>query len=195
MGAATQRPAPGRAARRILCLAAAALAAAQAGCLFVAAGVAGGAAATGYYYYKGRYYREYPAGLADAMAAVRTALGELQFPLISEEVKNATAYVESKAADGSHIRIYLDSVSSPVPADGTLTRVAVRVGAFGDEDISRRILDQVSAHLVQPGLLRPVPAPHAAAAPPPAGAVQPVSAQMPGEPPLAPPAPVVPKGK
>ncbi len=200
MGAGSERPGAGPAAwaRRILLVMAAALAAVQAGCLLVAAGVASGAAATGYCYYKGRYYREYPAALGDALAAARTALTELQFPVLSEEAKNGSAFVASRTADGSAIRIYLDTVESRVPADGpALTRVSVRVGAFGDEEVSKRILDQVSLHLVAPTLLRPMPQP-TAAAPPPPGPIRPASALMPGEtppPPLAPPTPVGGKNK
>jgi hypothetical protein len=198
MGAGSERPgaAHGRVARRAFYVVVACLAAAQAGCLIVAAGVAGGAAATGYCYYKGRYYRDYPTAIGDALAAVRTALLELQFPVLSEEAKNGTAFVSSKTADGSAIRIYLDTVDSRVPADGpALTRVAVRVGAFGDEEVSRRILDQVTRHLVAPAILMPTAQP-TAGAPPAPSPVRPASAAlMPGEtppPPLAPPAP---KGK
>src|SRR5262249_41439439 len=79
----------------------------QGGRLPVGAGVAGGAAATGYVYYKGRLYRDSPASLGDSLAAVRTGLVELQFPITGEEVKNGSGYLTSKTADGSTIRMYL----------------------------------------------------------------------------------------
>ncbi len=165
----------------------AALALVQAGCLVVAAGVAGGAAATGYVYYKGRVCRDYLASLPDTLAAVRTSLVEMQFPITSEESKNGTAYLTSRTTDGTTIRLYVEPVPSRIPAEGTLTRVSIRVGAFGDEGLSTRILDQVAGHLAPPMLLRPTP--QLPAVPPP---VHPAAATLPGEtppPPLAPPLP------
>jgi hypothetical protein len=175
--------------RLLPCLVVVVLTLTQTGCLVVAAGAAAGAAATGYVYYKGRACRDFPASLADAHAATRAALLDLQFPVVTEESKNDSSYIASRTADGSTIRIWLELEPSRVPADGTLTRVSVRVGAFGDESVSRRILDQVAVHFVAPGLVRQ----QAAAASPPAPApIQPVRAVVPGEtapPPLAPPAP------
>jgi hypothetical protein len=134
-------------------VAVAVVAIAQGGCLIVAAGVAGGAAAAGYFYYKGRICQEYPATLGDTLAAVRAALTDLQFPITKEETKSDSAFLASRTADGSQIRIELDLLPSRVPADGTLTRVGIRVGlGFGDEAVSKRILDQIGLHLV------PVPA-------------------------------------
>jgi hypothetical protein len=174
--------------RRILAIAVAAVAVVQGGCLVVAAGVAGGAAAAGYCYYKGRVCQEYPASLADTLAAVRTSLAELQFPITKEETKSESAYVTSRTADGSKVSIELDLVPSRVPADGTLTRVGIRVGlAFGDEAVSKRILDQVSLHLVPGPMVPAAPAP-APVLPPPVQR----TGFVPGEtapPPLAPPLP------
>jgi hypothetical protein len=164
------------------------LALAQTGCLVVAAGAAAGAAATGYVYYKGCLSRAYPANIEYALSATRTSLQELQFPLITEEAKDGSAYLASKTADGTNVRIWLEMVPSRIPSDGNLTRVSVRVGAFGDEAVSMRILDQIGAHLLPPSLVRPqlaVPSPVVPSA------VQPTRALMPGEtsaPPLAAPA-------
>jgi hypothetical protein len=174
-----------KALRIFSCMAVAALAVAQTGCLVVAAGAAAGAAATGYVYYKGRLYRDYPAGVADALAATRAGLLDLQFPLVSEETKDGSACVSSRTADGTAVRIWLDMVPSRVPADGSMTRISVRVGAFGDEAVSARILDQIVMHLVPPALVRPQASVAPGLAEP---AIQPVRALMPGEtspPPLA----------
>ena len=163
----------------------------NAGCLVVAASAAvgGAAAAAGYAYYNGCLYRDYPASLGDALAAVRTALTELQLPVVKEETDTGSAVVVTHTADGSKVRIHLDVVASRIPVEASATRVSVRVGAFGDEAVSVRVLDQVSAHLVSPGgapRLMPQPA-----APPLAalGPVQTTAAVRPGEtppPPLAP---------
>jgi hypothetical protein len=169
----------------------AALAVAQAGCLAVAAGVAGGAAATGYVYYKGRYNRDYTAALNDTLTAVRTALDEMKFPITAEESKNGTSYLTSRTTDGSIMRIYVEPVPSRIPAEGTLTRVGIRVGAFGDEPLSIRFLDQVGFHLIPPALLQPAPL-----SGPALPGVRPAGAVLPAEtpaPPLA--APLPPKGR
>lgn len=192
----SQRPRPGGA--RLALWLAGLLALAQTGCLFVAAGVAGTAAGAGYLYYKGRVYRDYPASLADARAAVQASLIELQFPVTAQEDKAGSHFFASKTADSSPVKIYLDPVSSQVPADGMLTRISVRVGAFGNEDVSARILNQIDLHLVAPRLALPLPAPPSAVmrpAPQPSGIQQAVATQPVFETAPPPLAPATPKGK
>ena len=158
------------------CLLAAALALVNGGCLALVAGAAaGGAAAAGYAYYNGRLYRDFPAGMADAAAAVRTSLAELQLPVVSETMANGSVVVISRAGDGAKVDVQLDLVPSRIPAEGALTRVSVRVGAFGDEEVSGHILDRVSMHLAPASAaVQPTPAaPPAETAPPPLAAPEP----------------------
>jgi hypothetical protein len=152
----------------------------NAGCLLAVCGAAaGGAAATGYLYYNGLLYRDYNANIADSLAAVRTSLQELQFPIVEEKSDTGTAYVKTRTGDGHTVRIYIDIVPSPIPAEGALTRVGIRVGFSGDEPVSARILDQVSSHLVARAVPPAVPAPG-----------PPLSASQPPGPTLLPPRPV-----
>ena len=109
------------------------LALVNAGCLVAAAGVAAGAGAAGYLYYNGLLYRDYHAGLADTLAAVRAALVELQFPISGEKTDTGSAFVKTRTSDGHTVRIYLDTVPSPIPAEGVMTRLGIRVGVTGDE--------------------------------------------------------------
>jgi hypothetical protein len=166
---------------RLFCLLVAASALGSAGCLVVAAGAAaGGAAAATYAYVRGQMYREYPVPLDEAHAAVRTALNELQLTFASEDkgTKSNQSYVEGRTGDGKVIRINLVTRSHPIPAEGVITRVSVRVGALGDDAVTKRLLDQVSRHL------KPMPAD----APQPAPAVDPATSARPPEtppPPLA----------
>ena len=143
---------------------------ANAGCLVAAVGAAaGGAAAAGYLYYTAPLAREYPVSYADALADVKAALTELQFPFEKEKAEGNGAVLETRTGDGVKVQISLDSVTSPVPADGSLTRVSVRVGHFGDEAISERIQDQIARHVAPPptAVSRPAaPAPVETAAPP-----------------------------
>jgi hypothetical protein len=133
------------------------LALANGGCLLAVAG-AGAAAGVGYAYYNGLLYRDYHANLDDSLSAVRASLVELQFPIIEQKADTGTAYVKTRTADGHTVRIHLDLVPSPIPVEGSLTRVAIRVGFSGDEAISARILEQVNSHLVAPGTAPAQPA-------------------------------------
>lgn len=149
----------------------------QGGCLLALAGVAGGAAATGYFYCKGRVYRDFPAPFSDVHSAVRAALLDLHFIVFTEEAKDGKAFFVTKTTNGKKVRIYLNCLSSPIPAVGLLTRVSIRVACFGDEAVSAHIFDQVAFRLSHPA---PV-APGAPVAPP-------------GPPPVVAPAPIQPTG-
>jgi hypothetical protein len=136
--------------RRLGWVALALFAACQAGCMLAVAGAAAGAGAAGYMYYNGLLYRDYHANMGDAAAALRTSLVELGFPLLKEKNDAGSAYFQSQTGDGSTVRVYLDTVPSPIPSEGAVTRISVRVGFSGDESVSARILDQVSKHLISP---------------------------------------------
>ncbi|MBV9122106.1 MAG: DUF3568 family protein, partial [Planctomycetes bacterium] len=126
--------------------------------------------------------------LDDAWAAAHAALNELGMPVEAQGRESAGAYIQSRTSDGEPVHITLDMEASRSPAEGTLTRVGVRVATFGDYDFSERILNQIGAHLV----VKPPPG----QAPAPAttlGPIQPVPAAPPREtaaPPLLPPEPL-----
>lgn len=160
----------------------------QGGCLLAIAGVCAGGAATGYFYAKGRIYRDYPAGLPAALSAAEAALADLHFLLFTRDVKDGKAFLVTKTASGKKVRIYLDCLPSPIPAEGLVTRVSIRVATFGDESVSARILEQIAWRLAHPNILAPTPQP----APPPPGPpvpIQPTSNIQPvsqtSEPPVA----------
>jgi hypothetical protein len=165
---------------RLALLGLAGLALLNGGCLAAAAaGAAGGGAAALYAYERGRIYREYPAALTDASAAVRTSLSELQFPSATEKSDGGEVTFVTKTSDGAKVHVYLESITSRIPGDGPATRITVRVGAFGDDAVSARILDQISIHLVVP------PASQAVASPPPVPRPAPPHPPETGPPPLA----------
>jgi hypothetical protein len=141
------------------------------GCLLAVAGVAGGAAATGYLYYKGRVYRDYPAALPDVRNAVHAALLDLHFLIFTEEVKDGKGFLITKTTAGKKVRIYLDCLSSQIPAEGLITRVSIRVACFGDESVSARVFEQVAFRLshTAPSPIGPAPP-----GPPPTAAPQPI---------------------
>jgi hypothetical protein len=173
----------------------AALSILQGGCLLAIAGACAGGAATGYFYCKGRIYRDYPAGLPDGRNATHAALNDLRFPLITVEDKDGKSFLVTKTSAGKKVRIYLDCLPSPIPAEGLVTRVSIRVATFGDESVSARILDQIAWRLGHAAPVVPVPPPGSPPLGPPAP-IQQTSAVQPAfqttEPPAAP-QPVKPK--
>jgi hypothetical protein len=149
------------------------------GCLLLAAGgVAAGGAALGYYYYKGELCHNYNADTGNTASAAKAALADLGMPVVREEVHDGTGTIESRTSQGDHVHVALR------PENG-LTQVGVRVGVFGDDDVSAQVLGRIEAHLTAPAGTPQTPPP-----PPALGPIRPVAATgAPGEtppPPLAP---------
>jgi hypothetical protein len=138
--------------RRPALLLVASLTLVNAGCLAVAAGAAGAGAAT-YFYVKGKACQEYAASFKDTMQAVETSLKELGFPVDHKEESGATGEVLSRTRDdNATISIDLLTTTSRIPAEGSVTRVCIRIGTFGDQTLSQRLLTQIGSHLVPAGL-------------------------------------------
>jgi hypothetical protein len=163
--------------RTLSLLLAAVGAVASAGCLAVAAGAAAGGGAVTYFYVRGRVSQEYVATFADTWRATLDAVREQGLPLVSNENDGKSGKITSRTADGSTITIDLDTVPSRIPAEGSVTSVCVRVGAFGDQAVSERFLAAVSAHLVPVGA-GPIPGTGPTV---PGGPIRPVAAAGPTE--------------
>jgi hypothetical protein len=167
----------------------------SAGCLAVAAaGAAAGAGAATYVYIKGKVCQDYPASFGDAWAAVQKALQEERFPLVSNENDGKSGKITTRTTDGTTITIDLEVLSSRIPAEGSLTRVCVRVGVLGDQPLSERLLSRISSHLAAPAAVTTAGGPTPAWTPTPdAGPIRPVAVgpaetpEPPGAPPKMPP--------
>ncbi len=146
------------------------------GCLLVAAGAAAGGAATlGYFYYKGELCHNYNADACNASTAAKAALAELGMPVLSDEVHDGSGYIESRTNENERVHL------SFRPESG-LTQVGVRVGVFGDDQVSSQVLGRIEAHLTAPvGIAAPPPVPGL-------GPIRPVSAS--GVPSESPPPPL-----
>jgi hypothetical protein len=152
------------------------------GCLVVAAGAtATGGAALTYAYFKGEVSTQYQAALADTWAATRHALAELGMPILLEDWHEDHGTIESRTNHDDKLHISLTTQVSKIPAEGTVTRVGIRVGVFGDAPVSERVLTQIGTHLTLPP---PHPLPPVAKP----GPIQPVTAT--GVPPQTPPPPL-----
>ena len=109
----------------------------------------------------------------------------MQLQVLRREIQGESGrfVIETRLADGSIAKITMTSVGSAIPADGPVTRITVRIGTFGDENLSARMLDTIGKFLTPPGPLtvplaqRPetTPPPPLGPAPVP-GPLQPVAA-------------------
>ena len=127
------------------------------GCLAVAAGGIAGAGAATYIYFKGKVCQDYPSSFSDAWAAVQKALQDEGFPLVSNENDGKSGKITTRTTDGTTITVDLEVIPSRIPAEGSLTRVCVRVGLLGDQPLSERLLSRINSHLAPPGTPIPVP--------------------------------------
>jgi hypothetical protein len=107
------------------------------GCIAVAAA---GAGAAGVFYVKGALKAELDGTPPQVGRACVAALKDLKLPVESSETTELDGKIESHTATGEKITITLES-------KGEKTEVAIRVGTFGDEDVSRRILDEIEGEL------------------------------------------------
>lgn len=164
----------------LLLLAAGSLA--TAGCLAVAVGGAAAGGTAAYIYFKGNVCQEYVASFKDTWQATLDALREQGLPLVKNENDGKKGKITSKTADDSTVYIDLETLASPLPAEGSVTRVCVRVGLRGDKAVSERFLAQVGGHLVPVGRLAPAPGGVAGWTPAAgSGPIRPVSAVGPAE--------------
>lgn len=125
---------------------------AASGCLAVGIGTAAAGGAVGYAYYHGAVQRAYPVTVKAAARATQDAMAKLGMPLTNatHSEKESTLYFHQGQANGTKIRIWLQQESAPNPSDGVLTVITVRVGTFGDQELTERILDEIARHLSLP---------------------------------------------
>jgi hypothetical protein len=161
----------GKRGLRALALAGVVLAA-GAGCMpLVIGGLVAAGGAAGYAYYAGAYHRDYEAGAAEVRLAARTVLQEMGTPVLEEHSDLNGGWVVSTTPTGQRLSVTFNDFPDPNSPSGFVTRVGVRVSAFGDAEFSRSFLDHLATRV------RPVPA---APVPPPPGGVPAVPASSAG---------------
>jgi hypothetical protein len=122
------------------------------GCLAATVGAVG-AAGAGYAYYRGNITREFAATYDDTRAAVYTSFAAMGMPIVGEERTGNMGSVTGITGVGDRVQVSIDHLPAVIPADGPRTRVGVRVGTFGDQSLSDRLLHEVAGRL-QPGSSR-----------------------------------------
>lgn len=111
------------------------------GCTLLALGAGAAAGAGAVAYLKGELRVTYTAPLDRTWEATRGALDDLNYGVLSSQKSETAGEIEAKRVGEDKVSINL-SISGP----GT-TLVAIRVGIFGDEAISRTIQGKITARL------------------------------------------------
>lgn len=112
-----------------------------AGCALLVVGGAAAAGAGTAAYVRGDLKANLDATLDQTLAATRAALKELQMPITVEEKDGLSGKLTARAVGDKKIGVRVNKVT------GTLTEVAIRVGTWGDETMSREILDKIKQRL------------------------------------------------
>jgi hypothetical protein len=113
---------------------------ASTGCVFLAIGGAAAAGAGTVAYLKGELTSTEDVSLESAYFAFGKALSDLEYPITDQAKNSHSAYVKALSAADKSIKVNLEKVAHDV------TKVDIRVGVFGNEDISRLLLDKARAN-------------------------------------------------
>jgi hypothetical protein len=108
------------------------------GCLVIAAGAAGAGTVA---FIRGELDATVSANLPTTTAAVDRALSQLQFVKVNSREDALSAVVNARTAQDKKIAITLNKTAD------NLTRIRIRVGVFGDESVSRALLDRIKTNL------------------------------------------------
>jgi hypothetical protein len=118
---------------------------ANAGCLAAVLGTAAAGGAVGYAYYRGDVSRDFPASFEATWAATQLAVADERLPVGQQQAHIDTGEIVGKSPKGDDVTISL----APMSENNSQTRVHVRVGYFGDRELSERLLDRIAARLPQ----------------------------------------------
>lgn len=109
------------------------------GCVAVVAAGAAGAAAVAWV--RGELQTTLPAHLDRSYAAAKEAVEDLQFVKVSEKKDALLGVVVARNAADKKIEIKLENLA------GNVTKVGIRVGVVGDQELSLAILEKIKANL------------------------------------------------
>jgi hypothetical protein len=111
------------------------------GCILFVAGAAAGAGVGGYAYVNGEVASTESASMTQTWNATLAAMKDLEFPVTSQAKDALEANLTARNASNTSITIKLKNLSS------TSTEIRIRVGTFGDEALSRTILNKISSRV------------------------------------------------
>jgi len=111
------------------------------GCALFVVGAAAGAGAAGYAWVDGEIKTTEGSSLNQTWDASLAAMKDLQFTVTDKSKDALSGYLTAQTADNKTIKINLKYISN------TSTEIRIRVGTFGDESLSRIILNKINSHL------------------------------------------------
>lgn len=127
--------------RTAFAMAGAAVLVATSGCVVLAVGAAGAAGAGTVAYLRGELDTTLAGDVAALSGATTRALDELRIAKINEDRTAVDAAIRGRTGQDRKVDIRLNR------ATDNLTRVRIRVGVFGDEELSRLLLEKIKAKL------------------------------------------------
>lgn len=107
------------------------------GCILAAAGAGAGAVA----YVRGELEANLDHDYNAVVEAARGAVADLEFARVSENKDALKAVMVSRTAMDKKVEITISNSGK------SLTNIKIRVGVFGDEQLSMSILDRIKARL------------------------------------------------
>ena len=110
------------------------------GCALFVIGAAAGAGAGTYAYVNGELKETEGVSLDTAYTATLAAMNDLQYAVESKPKDGMTATITVRTAADKKIVVTLTKQSA------TTTEIRIRVGTFGDEALSRQVLDKIKSH-------------------------------------------------
>jgi hypothetical protein len=90
---------------------------------------------------QGEVYSEFARPMDDVWKASLAVLKDLDLQIWDKDKRPSRGLIKARRLDGSPITIRLS------PETRRTTKVAIRVGTFGDEDTSKLILDEIAGRL------------------------------------------------
>jgi len=111
------------------------------GCAVLLVGGAAAAGAGTVAYIRGDLNATLDGTLERTIAATKAGLRDAQMPVTAEENDGITAKFTARARGDKKVTIHVKKVT------GTTTSVSIRVGVWGDEAVSREILEKIKSHL------------------------------------------------
>jgi len=109
------------------------------GCVALLAGAAAGVGTAAWL--SGKLSQEVNASSVRCLKATKSALQSLKLKVTKETVEEKIVQVMSNYTDGKTIWIDIHRISE------TASRIEIRVGAAGDKEVARKILDRIIRYL------------------------------------------------
>ncbi|WP_422926846.1 DUF3568 family protein [Singulisphaera sp. PoT] len=111
-----------------------------AGCRSVAPMAGAMATSSGFSYSAGRATQEFNCAPTALLASVTGAMEDLRFNSVRQTTDAGTIIFNGTTADARRVSVMVHPIQ-------TLSRVSVRIGWFGDEPLSRALLDRIGVRL------------------------------------------------